>query len=154
MLSGNQTDAVVYDNGLDTFLFFGKFGHDVITDFHIGFSTIAFLGGIDESDVTVKTKGDDVKIVVSAPRDAFDPGQGRGRSVRSGHRHRLRLTEVLAGLSGSPACRRGDIRSSISGAIALIETWYGIGDIAVATVSVALPGIGGEIRAMGQTSEI
>ena len=83
LLSGNQTDAVVYDNGLDTFLFVGKFGHDTITDFHIGFSTIAFVGGIDESDVTVKTKGDDVKIVVShhgtqsilvkGVADQFDP---------------------------------------------------------------------------------
>ena len=61
----------------------GEFGHDVITDFHIGFDTIAFAGGIDESDVTVKTKGDDVKIVVSflgtqsilvkGVADQFDP---------------------------------------------------------------------------------
>jgi Ca2+-binding RTX toxin-like protein len=82
-LSGDETGAVVYDNGLDTFLFFGEFGNDIVTDFHIGFDTIAFTGGIDESDVTVKIKGDDVKIVVEhlgkqsilvkGVADQFDP---------------------------------------------------------------------------------
>lgn len=47
-----------------------------------------------------------------------------------------------------------EIRSAMSGAIALMVTWYGIGDIAVATASVASFGIAGEIAAMGQTSEM
>lgn len=47
-----------------------------------------------------------------------------------------------------------DMRSAISGAIALIVTWYGMGDIAVVIDSVALSGIAGEIRAIGQTSEM
>ena len=78
-----SSTAVVYDNGLDVFLFLGRFGHDVVTNFHIGFDTIAFAGGIDEGDVTVKVKGDDVKIVVShlgtqsilvkGVADLFDP---------------------------------------------------------------------------------
>jgi Ca2+-binding RTX toxin-like protein len=83
LLSGNETAAVVYDDGLDVFLFLGRFGNDIVTDFQIGFDTIAFSGGIKESDVTVKTKGDDVKIVVShhgtqsilvkGVADQFDP---------------------------------------------------------------------------------
>ena len=83
ILSGNQSDAVVYDNGFDTFIFFGKFGNDTVTDFHIGFDLIAFAGGITAADVTVKTKGDDVKIIVKqidkqsvlvkGVADQFDP---------------------------------------------------------------------------------
>src|SRR5690606_39137479 len=82
-LSGNQADAVVYDDGFDTFIFFGKFGNDVVTDFHIGFDLIAFAGSITAEDVTVKIKGDDVKLVVDqlgkqtvlvkGVADQFDP---------------------------------------------------------------------------------
>jgi len=62
-LSGNQMNAVVLDDGLNKFIFAGRFGNDTITDFHIKFDTIVLLG-ITEDDVTVKNKGDDVKIKV------------------------------------------------------------------------------------------
>lgn len=69
-LSGNEAGAVVLDDGLNKFIFAGDFGKDVITDFHIGFDTIGLVG-ISEDDVTVKTKGDDVKVIVE------EAGHGR-----------------------------------------------------------------------------
>ena len=102
LLSGNQTDAVVYDNGLDTFLFVGKFGNDTITDFHIGFSTIAFVGGIDESDVTVKIKGDDVKIVVAHRHDSR---RSSSRASRISSIPTSTSSTPDAGVGCSPACR-------------------------------------------------
>lgn len=68
-LSGNKAGSVVLDDGLNVFLFANDFGDDVITDFHIKFDTIA-LAGVTEDDVTVTTRGDDVKIVVAT--DAGD----------------------------------------------------------------------------------
>ncbi|MEQ8696457.1 MAG: hypothetical protein RLT05_07840, partial [Bauldia litoralis] len=62
-LSGNEAGAVVLDDGLNKFIFSNDFGKDVITDFHIKFDTIVLLG-ISEDDVKVKTKGDDVKVIV------------------------------------------------------------------------------------------
>ncbi len=105
ILSGNQTDAVVYDNRLDTFLFFGKFGHDTITDFHIGFSTSAFVGGIDESDVTAKTEADDVKISLAHLGKQSILVKGVADEVDPSIDILLRLSAPAVSFSYPAACR-------------------------------------------------
>ena len=60
-LSGNIASSVSYDLAPDTFLFKNCFGNDTITDFEIGWDAI-FMLDFAESDVTVKTVGQDVLI--------------------------------------------------------------------------------------------
>ncbi len=62
-LSGNVAGANTPDGAFNTFVFNGKFGNDVVTDFQIGFDTVNIGGGITENDVTVKEDGADVIIV-------------------------------------------------------------------------------------------
>jgi Ca2+-binding RTX toxin-like protein len=68
ILSGNKTGNVAPDGSFDTFVFAARFGHDVITDFEIGFDTIV-LAGIKESDVTVTDIGNNVLIGVDVANE-------------------------------------------------------------------------------------
>ncbi|WP_137177528.1 calcium-binding protein [Roseomonas sp. AR75] len=61
MLSGNIPGG---DKAVDTFIFEGAFGYDVITDFEIGFDGIVLAAGIQAEDVTTTTRGDDVILRV------------------------------------------------------------------------------------------
>ena len=63
-LSGNVAGANVPDGSFNSFIFNGEFGHDVITDFQIGFDTIDIGGGIEKQDVTLKEDGADAVLVV------------------------------------------------------------------------------------------
>ncbi len=62
ILSANgDTDG---DKTSDNFIFEGAFGHDVITDFEVGFDSILMAVGIDADDVSAHVLGDDVLITV------------------------------------------------------------------------------------------
>jgi Ca2+-binding RTX toxin-like protein len=52
------------DVAVDTFIFEGAFGDDVVSDFEIGFDGILLAVGITAADVTTSTRGDDVLISV------------------------------------------------------------------------------------------
>lgn len=71
LLAGNTTFAVNPDNAIDTFLFEGDFGHDIITDFEINWDSI-YLTGISPLLVRVDTVGNDVLITVRQPLSPSD----------------------------------------------------------------------------------
>ena len=72
LLAGNETFAVNPDNAIDTFLFEGNFGHDIITDFEINWDSI-YLTGISPLLVRVETVGNnDVLITVRQPLSSSD----------------------------------------------------------------------------------
>jgi Ca2+-binding RTX toxin-like protein len=64
-LSGNVPVSGAGDLAADTFLFEAAFGHDVITDFEIGFDGIELAAGITAADVSTETLGEDVLVTVA-----------------------------------------------------------------------------------------
>ena len=67
LLAGNTIFEVKPDNAIDTYLFEGDFGHDIITDFEINWDSI-YLVGISQFLVRVETVGNDVLIAVRQPQ--------------------------------------------------------------------------------------
>jgi Ca2+-binding RTX toxin-like protein len=71
------------DDAVDTFIFEGAFGRDVVTDFEVGLDGILFAVGIGPGDVTTRAFGDNVRvdvdllegqsIVLRGVADSFDP---------------------------------------------------------------------------------
>jgi Ca2+-binding RTX toxin-like protein len=64
ILSGNTSAAGTADKAADSFIFEAAFGSDVITDFETGFDGILLAAGIEASDVSTETIGDDVLVSV------------------------------------------------------------------------------------------
>jgi len=68
ILAGNLASEVVVDtNAIDTFIFEGRFGSDIITDFQKNFDTIRLLSVDDPNDVTITEVGCDTWINVLGP---------------------------------------------------------------------------------------
>ncbi len=65
-LAGNTTSEVKPDNAIDSFIFEGAFGKDIITDFELNWDTI-YLVDISRFLVDVRTIADDVLITVRQP---------------------------------------------------------------------------------------
>lgn len=66
ILAGNLASSVIVDvNAIDTFIFEGRFGDDIITDFQKNFDTIRLLSVDDPDDVTITEVGGDTRIEVS-----------------------------------------------------------------------------------------
>lgn len=65
-LAGNALSAITPDNAPDTFIFEGRFGHDVITDFEENWDGIR-LTGVTSNAVTIDYGGEDVQISVHNP---------------------------------------------------------------------------------------
>ncbi|WP_421723045.1 calcium-binding protein [Bauldia sp.] len=84
-LSGNKAGSKKPDFEFDGFVFAGKFGDDVITDFEIGYDYIILAGAIKRSDVsTIETPdgvlvevdhkgGQSIHVKGTDVKDKFDP---------------------------------------------------------------------------------
>lgn len=66
VLAGNSASEVIVDvNAIDTFIFEGRFGDDIITDFQKDLDTIRLISVDDPNDVTISEVGGDTWIQVS-----------------------------------------------------------------------------------------
>jgi Ca2+-binding RTX toxin-like protein len=63
-LSGNDPVTGAGDDAADTFIFEAAFGHDVVTDFEIGFDALLLAGGITSDAVSTTVAGEDVLVTV------------------------------------------------------------------------------------------